>query len=51
MLVRYVTNAGINDLASLTVVLILKIGGLYLFLRWWTRRPILYGLHRPHHGH
>mgnify|MGYP005801508239 FL=1 len=33
MLVRYVTNAGINDLASLTVGLVLKIGGLYLFLR------------------
>ena len=33
MLVRYVTNAGINDLASLTVGLVLKIGALYLFLR------------------
>ena len=33
MLVRYVTNAGINDLASLTVELVLKIGALYLFLR------------------
>ena len=33
MLVRYVTNAGINDLASLTVEVILKIGALYLFLR------------------
>ena len=33
MLVRYVTNAGINDLALLTVEVILKIGALYLFLR------------------
>ena len=33
MLVRYVTNAGINDLASLTVGVVLKIGALYLFLR------------------
>ena len=33
MLVRYVTNAGISDLASLTVEVILKIGALYLFLR------------------
>lgn len=33
MLVRYVTNAGINDLASLTVEVIVKIGALYLFLR------------------
>jgi ATP-binding cassette subfamily B protein len=33
MLVRFITNAGINDLASLTVELILKIGALYIFLR------------------
>ena len=33
MLVRFVTNAGINDLASLTLEIILKIGVLYLFLR------------------
>ena len=33
MLVRYVTNAGINDLASLTVEVVIKIGVLYLFLR------------------
>lgn len=33
MLVRYVTNAGINDLASLTVEMIAEIGALYLFLR------------------
>ena len=33
MLVRYVTNAGINDLASLTAGVVLKIGALYLFLR------------------
>ncbi len=33
LLVRYVTNAGINDLASLTLSVILKIGALYLFLR------------------
>ena len=39
MLVRYVTNAGINDLASLTVEVVIKIGVLYLFLRVWTRPP------------
>ena len=33
MLVRYITNAGINDLASITVGLILKIGTFYLVLR------------------
>lgn len=33
MLVRYITNAGINDLASITVELILKIGAFYLVLR------------------
>lgn len=33
MLVRYITNAGINDLASITVELILKIGAFYLGLR------------------
>ncbi len=32
LLVRYVTNMGINDLASLTLELVLKIGVLYLFL-------------------
>ncbi len=32
MLVRYVTNMGINDLASLTLSIVLKIGALYLFL-------------------
>ncbi len=32
MLVRYITDMGINDLASLTLGLILKIGALYLFL-------------------
>ena len=30
--VRYVTDMGINDLASLTLSLVLKIGALYLFL-------------------
>ena len=33
LLVRFVTNMGIDDLASLTVELVLKIGALYLFLR------------------
>lgn len=33
MLVRYITNMGINDLASLTIATVLKIGALYLFLR------------------
>ena len=33
MLVRYITNTGMNDLAALTVEIILKIGVLYLFLR------------------
>lgn len=32
MLVRYITNMGINDLAALTLTVILKIGALYLFL-------------------
>lgn len=33
MLVRYITNMGINDIGSLTVSLILKIGAFYLILR------------------
>ncbi len=33
MLVRYITNMGINDLSALTVEIILKIGVMYLFLR------------------
>ncbi len=33
MLVRYITDLGINDIASLTVSLILKIGVFYLILR------------------
>ncbi len=33
MLVRYITNTGINDVASLTVGLIVKIGIFYLILR------------------
>ena len=33
MLVRYITDMGINNLAALTVATVLKIGGLYLFLR------------------
>ncbi len=32
LLVRYVTNMGINSLASLTLEIVLKIGALYLFL-------------------
>ncbi len=32
LLVRYVTDMGINNLASLTLSLVLKIGALYLFL-------------------
>ena len=45
MLVRYVTNAGITDLASLTVEVILKIGALYLFLRLVDAAA-----NRPYHG-
>ena len=33
LIVREFTNRGVNDLASLTVSLILRLGGLYLFLR------------------
>ena len=33
LMVRYITDLGMNDLASLTVSLILKIGLLYLLLR------------------
>ncbi|MCI5605050.1 MAG: ABC transporter ATP-binding protein/permease [Clostridia bacterium] len=33
MLVRYITNTGINDIASLTIGLIIKIGLFYLILR------------------
>ncbi len=33
LIVRFITNAGINDMASLTLGLILKLGGLYLVLR------------------
>ena len=39
MLVRYVTNAGINDLASLTVGVVLKIGALNTRSSVWTPRP------------
>ena len=33
LIVRYITDAGINDLASLTVGVILRLGGFYLVLR------------------
>lgn len=33
MLVRYITDMGINDIASLTVAVIVKIGAFYLILR------------------
>ncbi len=33
MIIRYITNAGMNDLASLTVAVILRLGALYLCLR------------------
>ena len=33
LIVRFITNAGINDMASLTVAVILKFGALYLVLR------------------
>ncbi|MDE6739081.1 MAG: ABC transporter ATP-binding protein/permease [Lachnospiraceae bacterium] len=33
MIIRYITNAGMNDLASLTVTVILRLGTLYLCLR------------------
>ena len=52
MLVRYVTNAGINDLASLTVGVVLKIGALYLFLRLVDAAANFFMASvGPHHGH
>ncbi len=33
LMVRYITNQGMNDMASLTVGVILRIGGLYVVLR------------------
>ena len=33
LMVRFITERGMNDMASLTVALVLKIGGLYLVLR------------------
>ena len=33
LMVRFITNQGINDMASLTVGVILRIGGLYVILR------------------
>ncbi len=33
MIIRYITNTGMNDLASLTVSIILRLGALYLCLR------------------
>lgn len=33
MILRYITNTGLNDLTSLTVSVILKLGGLYLVLK------------------
>ncbi len=33
MIIRYITNTGMNDLASLTVSVILRLGALYLCLR------------------
>jgi len=33
MIIRYITNTGMNDLASLTVTVILRLGALYLVLR------------------
>ena len=33
MIIRFITNTGMNDLASLTVAVILRLGALYLVLR------------------
>lgn len=33
LIIRFITDRGMNDLESLTVSLILKVGGIYLFLR------------------
>ncbi len=33
MIIRFITNAGMNDLASLTVAVVLRLGALYLVLR------------------
>ncbi len=33
MIIRFITNTGMNDLASLTVAVILRLGALYLILR------------------
>ena len=33
MIIRFITNAGMNDLVSLTVTVILRLGALYLLLR------------------
>ena len=51
MLVRFVTNAGINDLASLTLEIIVKIGVLPVPAAGGRGSQFFYGLYRPHYGH
>ena len=51
IIVQQITNRGINDLASLTLSYILRIGGLYIFLKLVDVGDVLHGVYRPHHGH
>lgn len=48
MLVRYITDLGINDIASLTVDIILKIGVFYLILRVIDSAANFYMAHTGH---
>lgn len=48
MLVRYITNMGINNLAALTVGMILKIGVFYLLLRVIDSMANFYMAHTGH---
>ena len=48
MLVRYITDLGINDIASLTVGIILKIGVFYLILRVIDSAANFYMAHTGH---
>ena len=51
LIVRYITDLGANDIASLTVDTILRLGLLYLLLRLIDgAAKLFYGLHRPYHG-
>lgn len=50
LIMRYITNEGLRDLASLSVKTILSLGVLYFGLRTWLHRQLLYVRYGTRHG-